>query len=533
MVTLLHLVRKPFFILAIIGFLFLNPEFSFAKNLLNQATFSQVINDVSVVQSTSRLSQRAQVNDNIVAPDLVQTGVKSRAELIASDKTVTRIGSNTILSFNRNERGIDLKQGSILFHTPSGRGGGIIKTAGATAAVTGTTIGVSATSNGGFKLMVLEGSAKASLPGGVKRTLRAGQLTFILPGQNFIPQPMNFDLQRNVDNAGLVDGFEQELPSLPKINKAIKKQQKMVQSGRAQTTNVKIGDAKDNKSFEAIPDNTRSSNEELVNQQKTASFDTNTIINTPTLNEAQIAVFEKTEDIPRIDEFNVETNNSTSTPITVFFANNLVFNTPAINLSSTTTHEFAFLADGDLFFNQGVASPQYDGALIYASRGGISNTSASESLQEDDRRILHDGNNLEFQAIDTIDFRKFSFNNPNERIHFSSKDGRISIAGDPLSSLATLNADRVSMEAKSIVLRDEVNLSGNQFRFKTQTGNWAYYTGSGVVVPNGLTMFKAKHEGILLFPNNTSGTAGRIDDAAGFDTTVKAKGVQIESQSSN
>ena len=211
-------------------------------------------------------------------PDVVKTGIRSRAELVAADKTITRIGSNSILSFDKGKRGINLQQGSVLFHSPRGRGGGLIRTAGATAAVTGTTIGVSATSNGGFKLMVLEGSAKASLPNGRSQNLRAGQLTFNMPGRNQIPKPINFDLARNLQNNQLVSGFDSPNTRSPndtqsstntgnasnsendpfsadplpmeKIIDAVKKQERQIKSGDVAPTNFLIGDARTNDSFE-------------------------------------------------------------------------------------------------------------------------------------------------------------------------------------------------------------------------------------------------------------------------------------------
>ena len=42
-------------------------------------------------------------------PDILKTGPQSRAELVAEDETVTRVGANTIFSFDPASRTIDLR----------------------------------------------------------------------------------------------------------------------------------------------------------------------------------------------------------------------------------------------------------------------------------------------------------------------------------------------------------------------------------------------------------------------------------------
>src|ERR1039458_6508102 len=133
---------------------------------LTESTFTEVIKDVNVVSQATKAAQPARVKDIVKAPDLVRPGPDSRAELTAPDQTITRIGANAVFSFEPAGRKIDLQQGSILFHSPSGKGGGSIRSGGAAAAVLGTTIIAVATPNGGFKIIVLEGKGKATLPNG-------------------------------------------------------------------------------------------------------------------------------------------------------------------------------------------------------------------------------------------------------------------------------------------------------------------------------------------------------------------------------
>ncbi len=208
---------------------------------LRQAKFTQVINEVTVIASGTKTTAKAKPNDLFVNPDLVQTGPDSLAELVADDKTVTRIGANTVFAFSGKGREVDLQQGSVLFHSPKGKGGGTIKTKAASASVLGTTIVVTATPGGGFKAIVLEGKGQITLPNGNFRVLTAGQVTFVLPGsQQFGPQ-LNINLGKLVESSRLVQGFEGELPSKPVIQAAVERQLVLLSTGKAEDTNILLG----------------------------------------------------------------------------------------------------------------------------------------------------------------------------------------------------------------------------------------------------------------------------------------------------
>src|SRR5215211_9385331 len=84
---------------------------------LTESTFTEIIKEVSVVPQATRAAKPAQVSEVVKAPDLVRTGPASRAELTAPDKTITRIGANTVFSFEPTGRNINLQQGSVLFHS--------------------------------------------------------------------------------------------------------------------------------------------------------------------------------------------------------------------------------------------------------------------------------------------------------------------------------------------------------------------------------------------------------------------------------
>ncbi len=209
---------------------------------LKESKFTQVVNDVQIISTTDNSKHSAAVDGLFKMPDVLRTGPGSRAELVAADNTITRVGANTIFSFDAANRSIHLDQGSLLFNSPKGKGGGNIHTAAATAAVLGTTIIVVSTPEGGFKVLTLEGTAEVQFLKGLKRRIQAGQLIFVLPGG--LPGPiLAFRLDQQVANSRLVTGFSKPLASLSKVNAQISQQAKQIASGRATDTGFLLGNS--------------------------------------------------------------------------------------------------------------------------------------------------------------------------------------------------------------------------------------------------------------------------------------------------
>jgi hypothetical protein len=205
---------------------------------LTESTFTEVVKDVNVVAATTKAAQPATVNELVKAPDLVRTGPQSRAELTAADQTITRVGANTVFSFEPTGRDMSLEKGNVLFHSPAGKGGGTIRSGGAAAAVLGTTLIVSSTGTGGFKVILLEGKGTVTLPNGRSTTLTAGQLVFVLPGQTDFGQVLTINLGKLVEGSQLINGFSNPLSSLPLIQKAIEDQNQLIAKKRLQDTGL-------------------------------------------------------------------------------------------------------------------------------------------------------------------------------------------------------------------------------------------------------------------------------------------------------
>jgi len=219
---------------------------------LKQSKLSQVVNDVQIIAASGQGPRAAGVNDVFSMPDILRTGADSRAELVAQDETVTRVGANTIFSFDPANRTINLKQGSLLFHSPHGKGGGTIHTGSATASVLGTTLIVSTMPDGGMKVLDLEGRVNVNLKNKKKQKLSGGQMTFILPGADQLAPIVVFRLDELVRNSLLVRGFGHPLASLPLVNGQIGQQLKLIKSGRATDTGLLVGNSATSDQVEVI-----------------------------------------------------------------------------------------------------------------------------------------------------------------------------------------------------------------------------------------------------------------------------------------
>lgn len=232
----------------------------------NKAIVTEVVNQVERVDPSTLQGQSVAPDAVLNAPDLLRTGRRSRAQLTAEDGTVARVGANTVFSFEQDSRTINLQQGSILFNSPSGQGGGNIVTNAASASVLGTTIIVAATNNGGFKVLVMEGSAQVTFPNGVTQTLSPGQMSFVLPGGQ--PGPVvNFDLAKQTEGSDLLNGFSVTLPSNEIIQLSVQNQQREIEAGNLVETGLVVIGAVDRENLMLIETNNMTDLNNNVNNE--------------------------------------------------------------------------------------------------------------------------------------------------------------------------------------------------------------------------------------------------------------------------
>src|SRR5882762_4832904 len=219
------------FVLAVVG---LYSVFSIHQTVagpLTSAEVTKIINRVSVIDPAKGgypATLRDVIKDNLG----LQTGPKSRSELLFQDNTLTRIGAETFFSFKTGTRDMTLEKGSMLLQVPKGLGGAKIHTAAVTAAITGTTIMMEYVPHGYIKVLVLEGSLRLSRNGtpGDSVVLRAGKMVIMQPDAKKIPDPVDVDLKLIVKTSTLVN-FSKDaapLPSMPLIVAAINDQAKLL-----------------------------------------------------------------------------------------------------------------------------------------------------------------------------------------------------------------------------------------------------------------------------------------------------------------
>src|SRR5713101_2485847 len=185
-----------------------------------EARVTQVVNDVKLLLQQAA-PRPAVVSDLGRTGTAVRTGTQSRSELTFADLTITRLGANTIFSFNEGTREMNLINGAILFQVPKGSGGLTIKTAAVTAAITGTT-GIGefhpATSRNALPLskwLCLEGTFHLILPNGQSVEVGPGKMV-TTDGKSF-SKVLNFDIATLVSSSLFFTGFDKPLASLDLI----------------------------------------------------------------------------------------------------------------------------------------------------------------------------------------------------------------------------------------------------------------------------------------------------------------------------
>src|SRR6476619_4216667 len=113
-----------------------------------EAKVTQIIHEVKLVPENAA-ARDASLNDKVSEDTGVRTGGDSRSELTFPDLTITRLGANTVFSFNKSGRTANIDSGSILLRVPKNSGGGSIRSSAVTVAITGTTVIFETDSMGG------------------------------------------------------------------------------------------------------------------------------------------------------------------------------------------------------------------------------------------------------------------------------------------------------------------------------------------------------------------------------------------------
>ena len=198
---------------------------------LESAKVTVAVNKVQIAPS-GQSPKPAGVGDVLAGKATLETGESSRAELTFNDQTIARIGANSVFSFFRGTRELELNQGVIFMQVPKNAGGATIQTAAVTAAITGTTIAIEYSkakgkAHGAVKILVLEGTLRVYLKSrpGESILLTAGQMIDLDPDATSLPEPKIFDIERLVRTSKLLGEPFAPLASMPLISQSIASQE--------------------------------------------------------------------------------------------------------------------------------------------------------------------------------------------------------------------------------------------------------------------------------------------------------------------
>ena len=174
-----------------------------------EAKVTQIVHEVKLVPENAA-AREAALNDKVSEDTGVRTGGDSRSELTFPDLTITRLGANTIFSFNKSGRTAKVDTGSILLRVPKDSGGGTIRSSAVTVAITGTTVIFEGSRSSRSKLYNLEGSSRVALkskPSDWRKVL-GGQMLDIPAGATTLPMPVNFDVNQLMRTHPLITDFK-------------------------------------------------------------------------------------------------------------------------------------------------------------------------------------------------------------------------------------------------------------------------------------------------------------------------------------
>ena len=191
---------------------------------LKRARVTQIIKDVKLLSGRAA-PRAAAVSEDVPQGTAVRTGVESRAELTFTDLTITRLGANTIFSFNEGTRELNLGSGAILVEVPKNAPAVQFTTPAFTGGVTGGTAILEFHPGAPGKFLILEGTGELCPKGNPSGcvTVHAGEMVMTTP-EGHISQPVQFDVSKLYQTSLLITDFP-PLPNADLILQVIDQQQ--------------------------------------------------------------------------------------------------------------------------------------------------------------------------------------------------------------------------------------------------------------------------------------------------------------------
>ena len=235
---------------------------SFASGAdLSQAVVREKYNIVTVAPNLGAQGEPAAQGAVIQDGNVVRTGTASRAALEFSDLTQSRLGANSIFSFDAKARVMNFTKGAVMFSKPTNSGAIQLHSGAVTAAITGSTGFISTvpidgigkagqTRSNGKGTTTLVGMLEGKLEGGSHWTDSAGRehtTPFKLgPGDMLVARPdsaplrAQFDIPRFLRTSPLVKGFKMPLLNAAELDRAVADYQADERRGFIDRSNVMV-----------------------------------------------------------------------------------------------------------------------------------------------------------------------------------------------------------------------------------------------------------------------------------------------------
>jgi hypothetical protein len=203
---------------------------------LKTAVVTTVVNDVKLSER-SAAAKPIGVGQAMGGSSTLLTGRKSRAALTFPDKTVSRVGANSVFRFSSGSRDMEISQGSFLLQVPKGAGGATIRTSTVVAGISGTTTMMEFNPGISVKFICLEGTAKLTNKKGDSVQIPPGHMLMMHPDAPKFPRPVMVDVKRMLKTSALADegafgGLEPE--AMAAISETIARQMQGKRDGSLQ-----------------------------------------------------------------------------------------------------------------------------------------------------------------------------------------------------------------------------------------------------------------------------------------------------------
>jgi hypothetical protein len=169
-----------------------------------EAKVTQIVHDVRVLPSKAS-ARPASINETISQGTGVRTGSDSRAELTFSDLSLTRLGANTVFSFDEAARNLNLSSGAVLICVPPNAGSVRVIAPAVTAAISGGIAMAETHKDSWIKIIIIEGQGVVTLKrSGKSLTLHSGQMIVLPPGAKDFNKVQNINLKKLTDKSLLI-----------------------------------------------------------------------------------------------------------------------------------------------------------------------------------------------------------------------------------------------------------------------------------------------------------------------------------------